>query len=316
MPSSDLDVIALTAELHKARETIRSLEDRTNNILNSVRAGIILIDAETHRIIDANPEALRLIGASKDQVLHNICHKYICPAETGCCPITDKGQKVDNSERILLGLDGNKIPILKTAVPIKVGGRETLLETFLDITDLKLLQKKLELLATTDSLTGAFNRRHFIERCEEEISRAQRSGIPLSMAMIDIDLFKRINDKHGHTVGDLVIKEFVEICKDHLRPYDFLGRLGGEEFAITMVECDLEQAFAISERLRNRVANHVINANGRTINISISIGLSELSKIDLESFERLINRADHALYLAKSLGRNRVEKSCFESSPQ
>jgi diguanylate cyclase (GGDEF)-like protein len=208
----------------------------------------------------------------------------------------------------LLTTDGKRIPILKTAVSINLNGREHLLETFLDITQLKLLQEKLELLATTDSLTGILNRRHFIELSEKEMSRAQRSGTPLSIAMIDIDHFKIINDTHGHTVGDLVIKELVALCKDDLRPYDLLGRIGGEEFAIMMVQCDLQKAFTVSERLRKRIVNHVISADGKDISIKISVGVAELSG-DMESFESIMNRADQALYVAKKLGRNRVEKA-------
>jgi diguanylate cyclase (GGDEF)-like protein/PAS domain S-box-containing protein len=310
MHSSEPDPIALSAELHKARETIRNLEERTNAILDSIHAGIILIDAETHKIIDANPEALKLMGAPKDQVLNNICHNYICPAELGSCPITDKGQNVDNAERVLLTMGGDRIPILKTVVSVNINGRANLLETFSDITELKLLQKKLELLATTDSLTGILNRRHFIELSEKEISRGQRSGFPLSIAMIDIDHFKEINDTYGHTVGDLAIKGLVALCNDDLRPYDLFGRLGGEEFAITMVECDLQKAFVMSERLRKKIANYILNVNGQKIKIKISIGVAELSG-DTESFESLMKRADQVLYLAKKLGRNRVEKYEF-----
>jgi diguanylate cyclase (GGDEF)-like protein/PAS domain S-box-containing protein len=308
MESREPDVIDLTVELRKAQETIRDLEERTRFIIDSMHAGIVIIDAETHRIVDANPEALKLMRVSKDQVVDNICHNYICPAEIGSCPITDKGQKVDNSERVLITRDGKKIPILKTVVSINFNGREHLLETFLDITQLKILQEQLELLATTDSLTGIFNRRHFIELSEREMSRARRSLAPLSIAMIDIDHFKIINDTHGHTVGDLVIKELVALCKDDLRPYDLLGRIGGEEFAITMVECDLQKAFTVSERLRERVANHVISIDGNDISIKISVGVAELAG-DMESLESIMNRADQALYVAKKLGRNRVEKS-------
>jgi diguanylate cyclase (GGDEF)-like protein len=113
----------------------------------------------------------------------------------------------------------------------------------------------------------------------------------------------------------LVIKELVAICKDDLRPYDLLGRIGGEEFAITMVDCDLQKAFAVSERLRDRVANHVIRAYGKDIRIKVSIGVAEVSG-DMESFESIMHRADQALYLAKKLGRNRVEKSSLEPNSQ
>ena len=315
MDGSGLNTTDLAAELRKAQETIRDLEERTKFILDSIHAGIVIIDAETHKIVDANPEALKLMGVSKDRVVDNICHSYICPAEVGSCPITDKGQTVDNSERVLLATDGARIPILKTVVPVKFNGREHLLESFLDITQLKLLQERLELLAATDSLTGILNRRHFIEHSEKEMNRAQRSGIPLSMAMIDIDYFKSINDAHGHTIGDLMIKALVGICRDHLRPYDLLGRLGGEEFAITMVDCDLQKAFAVSERLRERVENRIINADGKEIRMKISVGVAELSDAK-ESFDSLMKRADRALYTAKNLGRNRVERSSLPPSPR
>jgi len=308
MEGSKPDVAFITAELHKARQNIRDLEERTRLILDSIHAGIVIIDAQTHKIVDVNPEASRLIGIPKDQVVGNLCHKYICPAEIGSCPITDKGQLVDNSERVLLTTDGKRIPILKTVASINLNDRKHLLESFLDISQLKLLQDKLELLATTDSLTDVFNRRHFIELSEKEIGRAQRSQTPLSIAIIDIDYFKEVNDKHGHGVGDLVLKELVAVCKDNLRPYDILGRIGGEEFGITFVECTIQEAFNVSERLQERVANHVIKAEGKDISIKICVGVAELSE-DAGSLDLIMNRADQALYLAKNTGRNRVEKS-------
>jgi diguanylate cyclase len=301
------DVTTLINELHKARETIHDLEEKTRFILDSIHAGIIIIDEETHNIVDANPEALNLIGIPKAQAIGKICHNYICPAEIGSCPITDKGQQVDNSERILLTTDGRKIPILKTVASINLSGRKHLLESFLDITQLKLLQNQLEILATTDPLTGVFNRRHFIELTEKEINRSQRSKVPLSIAMIDIDNFKRINDTYGHTIGDLVLKELVALCNNNLRTYDILGRLGGEEFAITTVGCALQEAYSLSDRLREKVANHIIHAGGKDISIKISIGVSELSG-NMENVDSILNRADQALYLAKNAGRNRVEK--------
>ncbi len=307
MDGHELDAATLMKELYKARETIRELEERTRFILDSIHAGIIIVEAETHHIVDANPEALKLMGISKDQVVGRICHNFICPSEIGNCPITDKGQPVDNSERVLLTLDGKKIPILKTVASVNFNGQKHLLESFLDITQLKLMQNKLEILATTDPLTGTFNRRHYIEMSEKEIDRARRSKAPLSIAMIDIDNFKKVNDLYGHSIGDLVLKELVAIIKDNLRTYDILGRIGGEEFAVTTADCTLQEAYSLLERLRVKVANHVIQADNKEISIKISIGVSEFSG-NRENVESILQRADQALYLAKNLGRNRVEK--------
>jgi len=307
MDSGVTDVTSLLNELRKAQETIRELEERTRTILDSIHAGIIIIDPEPHRIIDVNPEASALIGAPKEQIVGQVCHTYICPAEMGNCPITDKGQRVDNSERVLLTADGRRIPILKTVAPIELNGRHHLLESFLDISGLKLLQKELEYLATTDPLTGAYNRRHFLELTEKEIIRARRYQSPLSISMIDIDHFKRINDRYGHPVGDLVLKELVKILRSQLRPNDVLGRLGGEEFTITMVECDLQKAFAMIERLRKSIEQHSIMADdGTEVYFKISAGVAQLAN-ETEGWESVMSRADQALYQAKKGGRNRVE---------
>ena len=123
-----------------AEQSLRESEKRLKSTLDSIQAGIVVIDAETHIIVDANPAAIRMIGAPKEQVIGHICHKYICPAEEGKCPITDLGQKVDNSERILLTANGEEVPILKTATTMFLGGKECLLDTFIDITEKKKLE--------------------------------------------------------------------------------------------------------------------------------------------------------------------------------
>lgn len=111
MDNDVTDVTNVLNELRKAQETIRDLEKKTKTILDSVQVGIIVIDAELHRIIDVNPEAYALIGVPKEKIVGHVCHTYVCPAEIGNCPITDKGQKVDKSERVLLTADGSRIPI-------------------------------------------------------------------------------------------------------------------------------------------------------------------------------------------------------------
>jgi diguanylate cyclase (GGDEF)-like protein len=171
---------------------------------------------------------------------------------------------------------------------------------------MKDLQVKLEHLARTDPLTGAHNRRYFIELNEKEIHRAWRSNLPLSIAMIDIDHFKRINDTHGHAIGDLVLKKLVSICWDQIRPYDILGRVGGEEFGITLVDCDIQKASVVMERLRKSVEQHTVVSNGLEVNITISIGVAQLDN-ESDTWETVMNLADKALYRAKTAGRNRVE---------
>jgi PAS domain S-box-containing protein len=115
----------------------RESEERLNTLLNAIPTGIVLVDTETHEITDVNPVALEMIGAPLEEIVGSKCHHYICPADEGCCPITDLGQTVDSSERVLLNTDGRHVPILKTVTTVTLDGREHLLESFVDITGSK-----------------------------------------------------------------------------------------------------------------------------------------------------------------------------------
>ena len=136
-------IVRENAESKKAEGALES-ESYLETILNSIFSGVVVIDGETHKIVTANPKALETIGASKEHVIGKVCHTFICPAEKGKCPITDLGQTVDKSERVLLRADGQKIPILKTVTTIIWGGRKYLIESLIDITELKKTEKTLQ----------------------------------------------------------------------------------------------------------------------------------------------------------------------------
>ena len=127
----------------RSEEVLRESEEQLKTILDYLLTGVVIIDANTHTIVSANIAALQMIGASEEQVFGSVCHKYICPAEKKKCPITDFGQKLDNSEKILLKVDGTKVPILKSVNRIVIKGKEFLLETFIDITERKKLESQL-----------------------------------------------------------------------------------------------------------------------------------------------------------------------------
>ena len=130
--------------LRETEEALHQSEERLQSILNSILTGVVLIDAESHKIVDANPLALELIGLSKEQVVGKICHKFICPAEQGRCPISDLGQTVDKSERVLLKADGKKMPILKTVTSTRWQGRAYFVESFIDITDRRQAEEQIK----------------------------------------------------------------------------------------------------------------------------------------------------------------------------
>jgi PAS domain S-box-containing protein len=132
---------------HKhAKQALQENQSRLQAIVDSVQTGIVVIDPETHQIVDVNPVALKLIGAPRGKVVGAECHKFICPAERDRCPVSDLGQTVDNSERVLLTVSGERRAIIKTVVPVVIGGRQHLLESFIDITDRKRAEEELALL--------------------------------------------------------------------------------------------------------------------------------------------------------------------------
>ena len=132
-----LVIIAAGFRVGRIALKLRESLERLQAILESVQAGVLIIDAETHKIVDVNPLAVRMIGADRDKIIGSICHQFVCPAEVGKCPITDLGQTIDSAERILLNAAGTQVPIIKTVVPIVLGGRKHLLESFIDITKRK-----------------------------------------------------------------------------------------------------------------------------------------------------------------------------------
>lgn len=178
------------------------------------------------------------------------------------------------------------------------------LGVLVDITHRKRLEESLRVMATMDQLTGVANRRHFLELAEREASRSQRYGRPLSLVLMDIDHFKRVNDRWGHPAGDKVLEEVCRACAGALRESDLLGRLGGEEFAALLVECGQEEALAAAERLRRAVAAGRAHYQGRDIRVTLSLGAAQLGPG--ERLADLLARADRALYQAKAGGRDRA----------
>jgi diguanylate cyclase (GGDEF)-like protein len=170
----------------------------------------------------------------------------------------------------------------------------------------KRAEAELQKLAITDPLTGAYNRRYFFEITAQEIERAQRHNLNLSVAMIDMDHFKQINDRYGHITGDQVLLAMADCFRDNLRKIDIVGRYGGDEFVILMPESNQSQAKKAANRLCKKVNGRVKKIQKFSTPITTSMGLFTLAGDQEISVEELIERADRALYAAKESGRNRV----------
>lgn len=172
-------------------------------------------------------------------------------------------------------------------------------------------------MSITDGLTGLYNARYFYNRMDVEITRARRYGRPLTLFMLDIDFFKRFNDAYGHLTGDDALKSLAAVLMENTRGPDTVARYGGEEFAVILPETDIEKARVLAERIRAKVEEMTLpvgpdHAPGR-VSVTVSIGMATLSGEDEGKAERLVRRADKALYRAKEEGRNRV--CAYEQSP-
>lgn len=175
-----------------------------------------------------------------------------------------------------------------------------------DITERKKVEKELKRLAQTDPLTGLANRRHFMQLAEHELLRSQRYGGELSILMLDIDHFKKINDNYGHHIGDLVIQSLSDICRNTLREIDIIGRIGGEEFAVVLPQTAAQPAFQVAERLREAITNAVFFPEpDMPIRYTISIGVTTLNE-QQNNIQLLLRFADKALYDAKLNGCNKA----------
>jgi diguanylate cyclase (GGDEF)-like protein len=177
--------------------------------------------------------------------------------------------------------------------------------------DLVVRNRALSEVSSRDTLTGLYNRWYVIEKIDTELNRALRHGSPMSLLMLDIDHFKRINDTWGHAAGDEVLKSVGKMLRESCRVYDVPGRYGGEEFCIVLPETRMGNTAAVAERIRQRFeSTHLPCGDGESVVITASIGIAgmdESASNDILSPAALIDRADRALYSAKSRGRNRIE---------
>ena len=203
-----------------------------------------------------------------------------------------------NGERIDTHVlqDGDRIQIGTTTI-IKFSLQDSLEEDF---------QRHQYESATRDPLTNCYNKSYFLERLPSEFAFAKRHDKPVSLAMMDIDRFKKINDSHGHLAGDFVLRKIGSMLQERLRADDFLARYGGEEFALIMRESPKQNALQTAERIRKLVETTPFKHEGKRIAVTISIGVATWPAEHIDSGQDLVKAADASLYSAKRRGRNKV----------
>ena len=303
----------LEAAVGRAQQMALKAEFSTlelNLILSATVDGLCVIDNE-FKILRVNKPFARMIGKKREEILGKNCNeilsKEFCQSSYPAMAKVRKTKKVVEYELQIEVTPGKTVAWLVTANPYLGPDGEMigLVTAYKDISRRKKLEAELKKLATIDSLTKIYNRRYFMELAEKEIDRSHRYKKPLSLIMIDIDYFKKVNDTFGHSVGDQVLNAFSTTIANKLRINDIFGRLGGEEFGVLLVETDLQTAVDVAQRFLVMISDLTLNIDQAQITFTVSAGVAQLQKG--EELNILLNRADQALYTAKNRGRNRVE---------
>lgn len=221
----------------------------------------------------------------------------------------------ESKENIITGMDAGAddyitkpFDLHELRVRVRAGQRIVQLQS-----ELLEAKKKLEIQSRTDLLTGVLNRRAILSFIEKELSRTKRADSHISISILDLDHFKKINDTFGHLAGDAVLRESMNRVEDTIRMYDTIGRFGGEEFIVVLPGANQADAFAVAERIRIKINERTASVNGVGIPFTVSQGLATCNG-EL-TMDELIAKADEALYRAKENGRNRVELAPLSNDP-
>jgi diguanylate cyclase (GGDEF)-like protein/PAS domain S-box-containing protein len=297
-----------------------------SRLIENMQDGVLVLD-DLNRIVDVNPAAEQFFGVTGKEVLGQ-------PVGTILSEWTDLAEPFqdvfETRTEVVLPEETHRYLDLSITPLKRIGGRFTgRLIVFRDITEFKqtneklrdqltenkILQSKLREQAIRDPLTNLFNRRYLEETIEREIARAKREEYQISLLLLDIDHFKKINDSYGHKAGDIYLQALGELIRVQTRRGDVPCRFGGEEFVMVLPNVSAQTAFRRAEEVRQEIADMVIHFNGAMLQSTVSIGIATYPTHGTNS-EVLIDAADKALYIAKSSGRNLVVVSDYQPSTQ
>lgn len=307
---ADLEILKTR---HKQTEqALLESEERYKRLINAVTAYTYSVEVRNGNVISTCHRigCLLITGYNPEDYESDpyLWHKMIHPddklmVENSIQEIL-AGSEVPPIEHRIIRHDGKVVWIRNTMVPCYDGkGQMTRYDGLIeDITERKLAEEELKRLASTDKLTEAYNRTKFNEIIGREIERVKRYNHPLSVIIFDIDHFKNVNDRYGHSAGDYVLRTIADIVRENIRKIDYFVRWGGEEFMIISLETSLKEAYTLAERIRETIETYTFNDVGK---VTVSLGVTEFKEDDTE--DSLIKRADDAMYEAKKKGKNRVE---------
>jgi diguanylate cyclase (GGDEF)-like protein/PAS domain S-box-containing protein len=287
--------------LRIAHRIPQDFEGDVRALFEASPVALVLTRMSDHTVTEANERAAEMFGVPLEDVRGQCAPdfwEHVADRHALLARVVREGT-VDSYVAPLVRADGTRFWGDVAAQLLSFGGETSLLVGVRDITAQRALEDRLRELATVDALTGAVNRRRFFELGDEEIARADRYGGALSLAMIDADHFKRINDTFGHAAGDEALVHIASTLRAGLRRSDTVGRYGGEELALLLPATELAGARLLVDALRAAVAS-----SPREVRVTVSAGVVE--RTPGESLASMLRRADAALYRAKADGRNCV----------
>jgi diguanylate cyclase (GGDEF)-like protein/PAS domain S-box-containing protein len=306
------------ADRERAQAALQESEHRYRLLAENTSDVIWVIDAARMDILYISPSVEMLLGYTTDEIMALSFTGSIAP-ESREPFLQSIREQVESylsepeirgeyrNELVYTRKDGSLVyvEILTHCYRNTATGKIEIQGVSRDITERKRLEDELKHQATTDVLTGVFNRRHFLDVSRNEQKRAARFKQPISIALVDLDHFKQINDTYGHAAGDQALIDLTRICHQNIREIDLFARFGGDEFAVLLPGATGGQAMQVLERIHQAVSALPFELNGRQVPITITAGLA-CSKDGSESLDALLIRADQALYRAKETGRNRM----------
>lgn len=310
----------LEQALLQAQKKLQMEKEFTEKLLQTAATSIFTVDCNRH-ITGVNDEFCRSTGYKQEEIVGQPCQILKGEHGTESCNMVTLSQErsITKSQYKIVTKDGRSLTTLKNINLLYndycevIGG----IESFIDVTELvearvqaEKAREEAEYHATTDYLTKLLNRRSIMERLETEHNRAMRDKASLSIILCDLDRFKKINDSYGHQIGDVVLQEVATCISSLCRPYDFAGRYGGEEFIVCLPGTTLDQAVAVAERIRLGIQIKSISVpnqgKNQCLKTTASFGVASVDYLADTDVDFLINRADGALYRAKTEGRNKV----------
>jgi len=301
--AEELDRV-LTLSREQEQRIARS-EENFRKLFDAAPVPMILVDEEG-AIRTCNEQAAALLHVDREGVVGAGVGEFFADEEEWNLLFERlvSGGSVDALAVRLRARNGQMPWSLLNARTLDLDDRRIGVLTLTDLTEQKRIEERLRRLASRDALTDTLSRGRFFEVAREELARATRYGRPLALAMLDLDLFKSINDRYGHRAGDEVLRAIAGLMTRGLRGQDHVGRYGGEEFAVLLPETSIDAAREVLERIRLAIGEMHLDFEGNELTITASVGVVAVQTA--EPFETALARADAALYRAKDGGRNRV----------